>query len=152
MARMRAKFAQYEREDQEAGAVRSFIYKEGERRHVGPSLFNTDNLQGTRPSQKKDPYRGYQTAGACSGFGFKKGDAYYVNEGLRCGCREKESRASILIYMLLCGCDPDSHGFSPSARSGTPCGSWRRMGILRLGGSEGTGISPSVSRIMRKSV
>lgn len=113
MARMRAKFAQYEREDQEAGAVRSFIYKEGERRHVGPSLFNTDNLQGTRPSQKKDPYRGYHTAGACSGFGFKKGDAYYVNEGLRCGCREKESRASILIYMLLCGCDPDSHGFSP---------------------------------------
>lgn len=51
--------------------------------------------------------------GACSGFGFRKGNTFYVNEGLRCGDRGKQSRASVLIYMALCHSDLDSRGFCP---------------------------------------
>ncbi len=91
MARLQEKFARYEEEDRKAGAVRSFIHKEGE--------------------QKEDT--AYQTAGACSGFGFRKGDSFYVNESLRCGNREKQSRASILVYLALHFCDLDSRGFCP---------------------------------------
>lgn len=87
MAKLRAKFAQYEEEDQEAGYVRSFLHRPGEEAEVCP------------------------TVGACAGFGFKKGDEFYVNEGLRCGERGKQSMATILVYLALHYCDLDSRGF-----------------------------------------
>ena len=74
MEKLRAKFAQYETEDQEEAEV-------------------------------------CPTTGACAGFGFKKNDQFYVNENLRCGDREKQSMATILVYLALHYCDLDSQGF-----------------------------------------
>lgn len=90
MPKLQVKFAQYEREDRETGAIRSFI--------------------GNRLDFQEDD-NVYPAAGACSGFGFKKGDSFYVNEGLRCGNRGKQSRASLLVYLGLHYCDLDSKGF-----------------------------------------
>lgn len=88
---LRARFAQYEKEDQEAGSVRSFLHHPGE------------ELEGETEV--------CPTAGACAGFGFKQGGQFYVNEGLRCGDRGKQSMATILVYLALHYCDIDSQGF-----------------------------------------
>lgn len=93
MEKLWAKFAQYEEEDQEAGYVRSFLYHPEE---------------GPEEMEEKEVC---PTAGACAGFGFKKGDQFYVNESLRCGDRGKLSTATIIIYLALHYCDVDSQGF-----------------------------------------
>ena len=41
----------------------------------------------------------------------QKNDQFYVNENLRCGDREKQSMATILVYLALHYCDLDSQGF-----------------------------------------
>lgn len=90
MEKLREKFAQYEKEDQEAGVVRSFLH---------------------RPGDTQEEADVCPTTGACAGFGFKKGDEFYVNETLRCGDRGKLSMAAILVYLALHYCDLDSKGF-----------------------------------------
>ena len=93
MDSLRAKFAQYEKEDQEAGSVRSFLH------HPGEELEEAEEAEVC------------PTTGACAGFGFKQGDQFYVNEDLRCGDRGKQSMATILVYLALHYCDVDSQGF-----------------------------------------
>ena len=107
MAMLWEKFAKYEQEDQEAGEVRSFINPSG--RHEDGSLEQpADNAYGWESLDMA-----YQTAGACFGLGFRKGDTFYVNETLRCGDRPKQSRATVLVYLALHYCDIDSNGFCP---------------------------------------
>lgn len=113
MAKLWAKFARYEREDHEADAVRSFIHpsgrhKEGSLEHPGDSIYGWEGMDSM-----DDMDIAYQTSGACFGFGFRKGESFYVNETLRCGDRSKQSRATVLIYLALHYCDIDSNGFCP---------------------------------------
>lgn len=114
MAKLQAKFVKYEKEDQQAGIVRSFIHPGGRPDEDRYAPMGATWREGMEDMEGMDDFEmAHQTAGACLGFGFRKGDTFYINETLRCGDRPKQSRATVLVYLALHYCDIDSNGFCP---------------------------------------